>query len=471
MFINQKNYLLKFKKIINNYFSISIFLLTFILIIIVYYKSEIVWSGNQRENYFQYIYIILGLLLFAFLSFFFNQTLKIILTNTFIILFFVTYLFELYLIFENKIFKTNNNIQNNDNIRASIYYKNTGLNYDFKSPLEAFKEFKIKYPNAVTQIGSQIIDIDDRKKILSLSGVSLKKTFGCNENGYYSNYLSDRFGFNNPDFEWDSAIIDYAIVGDSFLHGACVNRPYDVSSVLRKITNKSILNLSYSGNGPLKYYATLKEYIDHRFKNILLFFYEGNDFEDLEKEINQEILLKYYLDDNFIQDLKKEQGNIDKYGIKLVEQKFNAYKQNLITKKETELEFEKKKIFNFLEFIKLYRIRGKYNLFVFENSRYSFENILEKFQKLTKEYNTKFYIVYLPSYNRYLENKNYTSLEKVKKLCKKFNISFINMDELVFSKESDPLKLFPFGMSYGHYNEIGYQKIAEEINYYLNKIN
>ncbi len=460
-----------FKNIINKYFSISIFIVTFFLISFVIYKSEIVWSGNQRENYFQFLYLILGLLLFGFLSLFFNQTLKIILTNTFVLLFFVTYILEICLIFENKFFIKSNNtniLKNNINIKASIYNKNTGLNYDFKNRFEAYTEFKIKYPDAVTQVGSQIINLEGGKKILSLSGVSNKKTFGCNENGYYSNYLSDRFGFNNPDYEWDSLSVDYAIIGDSFLDGTCVNRPHDISSVLRKITNKSILNLSYSGNGPLKYYATLKEYIDDRFRNILLFFFEGNDFDDLEKEINQEILSKYFLDENFIQNLKEEQSSIDEYGVRLVEQVYNERKKNLYKKKETKLNIENKNKFNFLEFIKLYKVRAKYNLFVFDNSRKNFEKILEKFQKLSHEYNAKIYVVYLPSYNRYLENKNFKSLKKVKQYSEKFNFTFINMDKLVFSKVSDPLKLFPFGMPGGHYNEMGYQKIAEAINNFLN---
>ena len=35
------------------------------------------------------------------------------------------------------------------------------------------------------------------------------------------------------------------------------------------------------------------------------------------------------------------------------------------------------------------------------------------------------------------------------------------MDELVFSKEKDPLNLFPFKM-YGHYNTEGYQKFLKQ---------
>ena len=55
----------------------------------------------------------------------------------------------------------------------------------------------------------------------------------CNENGYYSIYDSDRFGFNNPDDQWDQDL-DFLLIGDSFVNGACVNRPNDIGSNLRK---------------------------------------------------------------------------------------------------------------------------------------------------------------------------------------------------------------------------------------------
>ena len=54
---------------------------------------------------------------------------------------------------------------------------------------------------------------------------------------------------------------EYVLLGDSFIHGACVNRPYDISSVLSNLSNKTVLNLGYGGNGPLSQYAIMKEYL------------------------------------------------------------------------------------------------------------------------------------------------------------------------------------------------------------------
>ena len=46
-------------------------------------------------------------------------------------------------------------------------------------------------------------------KIFPLSGISNTKTIYCNENGYYSIYQSDRYGFNNPDYEWNNEKIKF----------------------------------------------------------------------------------------------------------------------------------------------------------------------------------------------------------------------------------------------------------------------
>ena len=104
---------------------------------------------------------------------------------------------------------------------------------------------------------------NDEDKIYPLSGISNKLTIFCNETGYWSVYQSDRYGFNNPDEEWDNKEIEYLLIGDSLVDGACVNRPHDIASVLRTLSNKSVLNLGYGGNGPLLEYATLREYFKH----------------------------------------------------------------------------------------------------------------------------------------------------------------------------------------------------------------
>ena len=56
-----------------------------------------------------------------------------------------------------------------------------------------------------------------------------------NENGYFSIHHTDRYGFNNPDFEWEKNEIEFLLVGDSFTQGACVNETDTISGNLRKM--------------------------------------------------------------------------------------------------------------------------------------------------------------------------------------------------------------------------------------------
>ena len=112
------------------------------------------------------------------------------------------------------------------------YFKSTGKKFDRRSKLDVFYEKKKYDPHAVIDIPPSLFN--NNKNLIPLAGISNSNTIFCNENGYFSSYLSDRYGFNNPDVEWDKKNIDYILLGDSFVQGACVDRPNDIASNLRK---------------------------------------------------------------------------------------------------------------------------------------------------------------------------------------------------------------------------------------------
>ena len=58
--------------------------------------------------------------------------------------------------------------------------------------------------------------------------------------------------------------------------------------------------------------------------------------------------------------------------------------------------------------------------------------------------------------------------EKIIKKIKSLDITVIDMHENVFSKHADTLSLFPFRRN-GHYNELGYRLITENIYRNINK--
>ena len=122
--------------------------------------------------------------------------------------------------------------------------------------------------------------------------------------------------------------IEYLIVGDSFVHGNCVNRPNDISSVLRDVSNKGAINLGYEHHrGPLMQYASLREYLNPNVKKVIWVYFEGNDLYDLKNELNNKVLIKYLDNPNFTQNLKPKQNKIDKIAEKIISEKLLKIKK------------------------------------------------------------------------------------------------------------------------------------------------
>ena len=104
----------------------------------------------------------------------------------------------------------------------------------------------------------------------------------------------------------------YLLLGDSFVHGFAVNKPDDISYQLRELSKENVINLGFGGNGPLTSYATLKEFFPNNVENILWFFFEGNDLDDLTHEKKNKILMEYFKDDSYSQNLKLKEKEIKK---------------------------------------------------------------------------------------------------------------------------------------------------------------
>jgi hypothetical protein len=91
-----------------------------------------------------------------------------------------------------------------------------------------------------------------------------------------------------------------------------------------------------------------------------------------------------------------------------------------------------------------------------------FESILLEAKRVSEIDKSNFYFIYLPWYYRYERGIEAYSYNKIKKIVINNNINFIDMNNLIFEKEKFPLKYFPF-RRFGHYNEIGYLKVSNEI--------
>ena len=434
---------------------ISSFLLLFSLFFLLYvfYKSEIFWEGNKRNYYLIYYFISILLIFYSVILFFVGKKIREYLLISTLSVIFALYLSEGYITIQDL---SNSNLKINKEKRKKIkiYEKTTGKKYDQRTQSEIYKDLK-KKDNKITISYLPYSNIKKKNDFFPLSGVSNIKTIMCNENGYYAIYNSDRYGFNNPDKEWDQSEIEYLLVGDSYLQGYCVNRPNDMTSVLRKLSNKSALNLGLGGNGPLIQYAGLREYLKPKVKKIIWIYFEGNDIENLSKELDNPILNKYLTDYNHSQRLLFKQKKIDLYAQKFIDKAVNEAKSPE---------------FNFLYFIKLSKIRGILNKFLPEKNQpqrnviqipKEFIEVLKQAQSLAIENNSKIYFVYLPHDNRFFEDYDDTNYFLVKKIVKELKIDFIDIKE-IFENEKDPMLYYPFEIG-GHLNEKGYNRVANII--------
>ena len=426
----------------------SLVLLLIIPLIYTIYKSEIYNNGLLRSYYLKFYIILISSILFITLISFFKKSFKI---YTYITLFSIVaslYIFEAYLI----LIRGENNIL----IKQKKYEKNY-VKFDKRTRYEVFLE-KNKISKKYTVNFHPSYYLNKKKSLLPLSGISNMQTINCNENGYYAEYMSDRYGFNNPDTEWNSKSISYLLIGDSFVHGSCVNRPHDLGSILRSLSKKKVINLGQRGNGPLMNYATLKEYYPKGTKNVIWFYFIGNDPIELKDEINDNLLIKYLKNKNFSQNLKNKQYQIDKNLNKTIEleimkeHKFLSY-----------LDSSKTKIFSF---VKLYNLRKiLQQSYLFYDSilpQDELKKILKMATDLSSKNDSKFYVVILPSYFKNNLSKHQTiEYELILKILNELQINYIDIVN-EFKNTENHLSFFPFELP-GHYNEKGYLEVGKKI--------
>ena len=443
-------------KIIRKYYSLVFFIFSIIFLFYVIKKSKIFIDVSRIETYYPYVILSLFLLIISIFSFFLNNNKKDYLIIISISIVTTLYLYEAYLITLSR---------DQDHKKRVELINKSGKKYDTRRPFEIFKDLK-KINKDISYTVTPTYFSNKKFELFPLSGVSKKDTILCNENGYYAIFKSDRYGFNNPDYEWDKDEVEYLILGDSFGIGSCVNRPNDIGSLLRSLSNKSVLNLSYSGSGPLLQYIALREYMNKKINKVIWLYYEGNDLSNLDFELNEEKLKLYLSDLNFTQNLKKKQKRIDEISYNVILDQFKKIEKNNYIK-------EKNYSRELIYFLKLTKFRTMFGIKRPRKIQPEFEQIVSLAKDLTKKNSAELYFVYLTSYNRYKihydrKNSSDTTRLEVKKIMNNLNIPFIDLHIDLFKQEVNPLDLFPMGLS-GHYNKEGYDKISRIIFETTNK--
>ena len=460
-----KIYLTKFKT-----FSLII---SIFLVIYIFYSSEIKYNGEIRHYYLNYYVVSIALTLSSVIFFFINEKYFFYIKQIIIYSIVTLYSFEVFISY-----KTSFDLKKILEFKK-MQLKQQNLVFDERSKYEYYNFHKKEInKNVVVTVQPNNFIANDFKEfsLLPLSGISKKETIFANENGYWSTYYSDRYGFNNLDFLWNESKINYLITGDSFAHGSAVKFDEGISAVINKISNKKSINIGYGGNGPLLRHAALKEYIytGIKFEKVLWLHLEGDDLFNLINEKKNEKLIKYFDNESYSQDLINKQDEIDIINSKIIETVELNYLKNLNKEKN------KNKIKEIVySFVKLNQTRN----IIFKNDDINtfrsqkkisddiykfFEKLIEKEKIFLDKMNVELIFVYIPEYKRYsMDNYKNASYSKVINIVKNSDIKIIDLHKDFLFKEKNPKSFFPFGLP-GHFNKEGYKKIAEII---VNKVN
>lgn len=358
--------------------------------------------------------------------------------------------------------------KNSLDYKIKVYKKETGKRYDTRSLLNVYNDEKKNEDVAIRYLPQILLksknDEIGNLDLFPLSGISNIKTIFCNEEGYFASYFSDRYGFNNPDEVWNKDEIDTIIIGDSFVHGMCVNRPNDIPSVIRNLTKKNVINLGYRGNGPLIEYATLREYLYKPVKNLIWIYYE-NDLIDLHNELKNETLRNYIKNNDFSQNLLTKQNKINLLNKKLIE--------NLIKVETNTVIQNKKNMKTKNKILKFIRFDGLKNFIIsqFDNNEIDkidlpyneFKSILKNVKKIAIENNINLYFVYLPSIKNYLSKRNNSQHEKIIEIIQELDVNLIDLHQDFFEKKDNPTKYYTFNIG-THLNTMGYREVSKFIS-------
>jgi len=477
-----------YKRVLSDKILLFLNILTILIIISTTYKF---FQSNKEISTFYLNFIIyFSFILFILFVILIQKSNKIKVVCKIVILSGILslYVIEIYLNFVHQSQTPIEDLQN-----RKFYAEKLGIKFDTRSKYEVLNDllekgeiaFPTMPPNDVFSKTSKFFN-NLKNPIYPLSNISNSKTVFCNESGERVIYQTDRYGFRNKDSIWDEDKIDVAIVGDSLVHGACVDDEFVISTLLNKISGKNILNLGVQGYGPLLQLAALKEYAYFKEPKVVLWYYsEANDLGNLNDEWKFEII-RNYKKPSFSQNLITKQNLINQQLKDLIElvkySEGGTLNHKEIQSKNKSIAY--KKSINYLGLIRLHKLRDFLNHFLPQDKsiiryRYSDISAIDEYFKilkladdLVKSWGGKIVVVYHPHLTRYMGNglliygqRQYdTFLKRIKDL----DIDLVDIKMELFDTLESPTDIYHFGLP-GHPNEYGYQITAEKFNDFLMK--
>ena len=267
----------------------------------------------------------------------------------------------------------------------------------------------------------------------------------CDEGSGLIKFKTNNIGLREVSLQNLQKEIDLIILGDSYVEGACVNKPFDISSQLAKINNNNVLNLGRSGSGPLFQLGLLREvlaYRDHGKLNfnkqskLIWVIFTGNDLIDLSYE--KPSILKNYLQDNYHINYFKE--------IELSNIKFDQF-FNIVFKNP----YKNKRIGRKGDYLDSGSITER-------NSLIDFGKVFEKIVNLSRKENFELNIVLLTNHKHKSKDLMQKTEDKVNSLCNRFEINCKKIDLKKINKSKR-----------GHLDEDGYKNLSQIISRFIYK--
>tara|TARA_B110000967_G_C18894875_1_gene569858 strand:- start:1882 stop:3054 length:1173 start_codon:yes stop_codon:yes gene_type:complete len=338
------------------------------------------------------------------------------------------------------------------------------LDINMTKKIEAFKE-GIKF--TLYPINSEKLnnDLKNKYSILPISSLINQNSYLCDEGYGLIKYKTDKYGFrnNNEIYEKD---IDLMLIGDSFIHGSCVDDKYTISNILSKDSN--VINLGIGSSNPTHYQIIIKNFLEViKPKKIIVFIY-SNDYEynknsTYEKMIvNNRNILKKDINNNFVfsKEYLKNLNLISDFYEKNITVAEKYYdKQKELTKFWTE------KINTVIYHLKLTEIKKtistiyKINQKLIPKNTKRLINFVEK--NCTNEINCEYFFVYIPA-------SDYWDYDYRGKIYGNNVIDYLKKKDIKFIDLTNSLNLIedyaPKGI---HFSIQGNKKVSKIINNFL----
>lgn len=302
-----------------------------------------------------------------------------------------------------------------------------------------------------------------------LTGAALTRTLFCFDGAKWVFYDSDEHGFNNPAGLWQPGRIQVVLLGDSFVHGWCVNQDQTIAAHLRRRFPKS-LSLGQNGMGPLLMWATLKEYVTKlQPKTVAWVYFEGNDLQNLDSELRHEFW-QQYMNENFTQELLFKQDEVDRLWKQ--RQRANIEKAarknpDLDNPRDKLSPRERRQPINWMVKLKLGNLRDLLGLYI-SKPLGNFEalgTILGKAKSMVESWGGRLYFVYLPSNARFHGLSRFARLsdrikDSVLKVVRDYSIPIIDLTVIFWAA---PSQRTLYDLANIHLSPEGYRVTAEAI--------